>query len=297
MWGQTSSKSESIALAIVVPYQTDYLDESQSVRLGKKITELVSKSGLSASIGGSNMVIYPVFSIENEELVEGGMQNITIIYADISLFIKQLDNNIIFASVSKQIKGSGSNRQKAISDIITKFSATESKLIKFVEEGKGKIIAYYETNCSNLLAKADACSKKKEYEEAIAILMSIPDVVSCYPQALKKSEEVYIAYQNQRCNELLKQAETYYAEHAYMDALSVLSELEVFNTKCSQEAKTLTKNIEAKISAQEKKEWGFMVKQQNDEVALEKHRVNAIRDIAKSYYNQKINYNYTVVVK
>lgn len=296
-WGQTSSKGESIALAVVVPYQVDYLNESQSVRLEKKMMEMVTKSGLSASIGGSSIAIYPVFTIESEELVEGGMQNITIINADITFFIRQLDTDIVFASLSKQIKGSGNTRQKAINDIITKLSASDPKFTQFIEEGKRKIIAYYETNCTKLMAKAESCASKKEYEEAIAILMSIPDVVSCYPQALKKSEVVYVAYQNQRCNELLQQAEASYAEHSYMYALSILSELQTFDTKCSVSAKTLIRNIEAKISAQEKREWDFMVKQQNDEVALEKNRVNAIRDIAKSYYNRKVNYNYTVIVR
>ncbi|MDR1884507.1 MAG: hypothetical protein LBR26_17295 [Prevotella sp.] len=301
-WGQTKSET-MIALAVVTPHQTDHLDESQSVRLEKKIVELVSKSGLSASKGGSNVIIYPVFSIENEELVEGGMQNITVIQANISLFIKQFDNDIIFASVSKQIKGSGSSKQKAINDIITKISVNDVKFGQFIQEGKAKIIDYYETNCSTILAKAETCSKRKEHEEAIALLMSVPEAVSCYSEALKKADMVYQAYQNQRCNELLQQAQSLYGGHQYMDALSVLSELEVFSTQCSSDAKVLIKTIEGKISAQEKQEWDFKVKQYNDRLRFEEKQqnnkarltekwINAARNIAVSYYNRKVNYNY-----
>jgi fructose-1,6-bisphosphatase len=60
----------------------------------------------------------------------------------------------------------------------------------------------------------------------------------------------------------------------------------------------LAKTAETKVNAEEKKQWNFQMKQYNDEVSLEKQRINAIKDIAASYYkSQTSDVDYTLIVK
>jgi hypothetical protein len=81
-------------------------------KLESKIIQITTKAGLSASGYDQIFVIYPKFAIYETNVVEGGMQNITVVTADLSLFIKQVSNNLLFSSVSKSLRGSGRTKKK-----------------------------------------------------------------------------------------------------------------------------------------------------------------------------------------
>jgi len=70
---------------------------------------------------------------------------------DVSFVLQNLESDIIFASYNRQIRGSGSSRQNAINDAISKISVNDKKFSKFIEQGREKIFAYYETNCPKIL--------------------------------------------------------------------------------------------------------------------------------------------------
>lgn len=56
---------------------------------------------------------------------------------------------------------------------------------------------------------------------------------------------------------------------------------------CYGESKKLFSSIEAKITNEDQKRWNYLMKLQNDAVSLEKHRINAIRNIASEYYKSQ----------
>jgi hypothetical protein len=111
-----------------------------------------------------------------------------------------------------------------------------------------------------------------------------------------KSIIAYKAYQTQKCSELIQKAKTTLASNDFVGALDILADIDPSAT-CFKEAQTIAKTAEAKVTAEEKKQWDFQMKQYNDEVSLEKQRINAIKDIAVSYYKSQpttVSYNYIV---
>ena len=85
----------------------------------------------------------------------------------------------------------------------------------------------------------------------------------------------------------------------YVDVgtLNILSEIDPASP-CFKESQNLAKTVESKVNAEEKKQYDFQMKQYNDAVSLEKQRINAIKDIAVSYYkSQTTDINYTLIVK
>jgi hypothetical protein len=301
---QVGESAGNIAIAVAVPQQIDHLDASQRMRLGKKMFDLVTHSGMSATGEGAEVMMMPLFSIESEDLVEGGMKNLTVVTADVTFLIRQVETDKVFASVSRQIKGAGTDRQKAIGDAISKISPTDAALRKFIAEGREKITDYYSTSCKSIVAKAESCAKQLKYGQAIALLSSIPEAVTCFEHAQRKAQDIYVAYQNQRCEELLQQAQALYGGHFYVPALALLASFEQFNTRCSADAKALIRTIEGKISESEKREfdrekqaWEFVAKQQSDKTMLESQRISAIQEVATAYYKQKIEEHYTLIVK
>ena len=293
---QSSSDVGKIALSVIMPENVDGLDISQLSKMETKITQIVSSTGLAASGYNNNFVIYPKFAIYETNVVEGGMQNITVVTCELSLFIKQVDNNIIFSTVSKPLKGSGSNKTIAITNAISKVPTNDQKFKVFIETGKDKIIAYYESKCGDIITKSESLVKMQDYEQALGLLMTVPEEVSCYSKVQEKSIEAYKAYQSQKCIEQLQQAKTMLASNNYNEALNTLSSIDP-STPCFKESQTLMNDAASKVDVEEKKQWDFKMKKYNDNVALEKERINAIKDIAVAYYKSKpttVNYTYLV---
>jgi hypothetical protein len=287
-----------IALSVVMPDNIEGLRVSELSKLESKIIQITTKAGLSASGYNQNFVIYPKLAVYESSVVEGGMQNLTVVTVELSLYIKQVNNNLLFSSVSKQLKGVGKTAEIAITNAISQIPVSDRSFADFILEGKGKILRYYEQNCSDIEKKADAFIKMQQYDQALGLLMSVPEEVSgCYDRILNKSIDTYRAFQNQQCSEQLQQARTLIAGMYYDEALNVLSAIDP-STECFTEAEKMVKSIESKISAEYKKHWDMQVKIYNDAVALEKQRINAVKEIAVSYYrNQANTVNYLYIVR
>lgn len=297
LFAQTTNDIGKIALSVVMPENVDGLDNSQISKLQSKISQIVTVSGLGLFGYNNNFVLYPKFSIYESNNVEGGMQSITVINADLSLFIKQVDNNMIFSSINKPLKGSGSTKELAITNAISKIAINDADFKTFIETGKLKIVSYYETKCVDIIKKSDTYIKMQQYEQALGLLMSVPEEVSsCYDKIQSKAIETFKAYQTQRCSELIQKAKTTLASNDYIGALNILSYIDPSAT-CFNEAQNIAKSAEKKVNAEEKKQWDFQMKQYNDAVSLDKQRIQAIKEIAISYYKSQptsVTYNYIV---
>jgi hypothetical protein len=297
LFAQTTNDIGKIALSIVMPENIEGLNTSQLSKLETKITQIVVASGLAASGYNNNFVLYPKFAIYETNVVEGGMKNITVITSELSLFIKQVDNNMMFSTISKQLKGSGTSKDLAITNAISKISSNDPEFKSFIETGKTKIIKYYETKCEDIISKSDGFVKMQKFEQALGLLMSVPEEVSsCYYKIQEKSIVAYKVYQTQKCSELIQKAKTALASNDFVGALDILSDIDPSAT-CFKEAQSIAKSAEAKVNAEEKKQWDFQIKQYNDEVSLQKQRIDAIKDIAVSYYKSQpttVSYNYIV---
>ncbi len=293
---QSSADVGKIALSVVMPENVDGLDASQLSKLETKISQIVTASGLAASGYNNNFVIYPKFALYDVNVVEGGMQNIMVANCELSLFIKQVDNNVLFATISRQLKGSGNSKETAITNAISKIPVGDKEFKTFIEEGKGKIITYYESKCADIITKSESLVKMQKYDEALGLLMTVPAEVACYNKVQEKSIEAYKAYQNQKCAQQMQVAKTNLAARDNKGALDILAQIDP-STSCFKEAQSMINVAASKVDAEEKKQFDLKMRVYNDEVALEKQRVNAVRDIAVAYYKSQpttVHYNYIV---
>jgi hypothetical protein len=294
---QSSTDVGKLALSIVMPDNVEGMDISQLSKLQTKITQIVASTGLAASGYNNNFVIYPKFSIYETAVVESGMQDITIISCELTLFIKQIDNNVTFSTISKPLKGNGKSKNIAITNALSKININDLDYKSFIETGKGKIVQYYESKCQEIITKSESLVKMQDYEQALGLLMTVPEEVNCYGKVQEKSIEAYKAYQSQKCKVQLQEAKTYLASNNYNSALNVLSQIDP-STLCFKESQNLVNNAAAKIDAEDKKQWDLRMKIYDDGVTLQRERINAVKDIAVAYYKSKPStVNYTFLVR
>ena len=296
LWAQKSDELGNISLSVVTPENSEYLNGSHLSKLRNKVLKIASANGMSSTGFNSNFVMYPIFEIYDEELVEG-MENIIIISTEVTLVIKQVENNMIFSTFTLEIEGNGNDKREAIVNAISQIPTRSSVVKDFIAESKKKIIDYYESQCDNISKQAETASKMQDYEKAFAIIMSVPSEVSCSQELNAKAISIYKNYQNKICKENMLAANSNVSSADYDRALGILSNIDP-SSSCYGEAKTAIRNIESKVSAERRKEWELKLQQHNDAVSLQKERINAVKDIAVAYYKRnRTRHSYTYIVR
>jgi hypothetical protein len=287
---------KSVAIAVAVPKQVDNLDEGQLMRIGNITLDLATRSGISATVAGSPIVMMPVFTIAKEDVVETGMKNLIVIDADITFIIKNIESEVIYSSLNSRVRGSGASRQRAITEAISKIQVKSAELTKFIERGREKILDYYRNNCAAIMLQAETLAKTQQYEEAFALIASVPYVAACFSQSQTILEKYYPNYLKQNCNELLNKARTYYGVHDYVNSMAVLYDLKTFGTDCNSEVLKLITDVESKMTDDEQRTWDFIVQRDNNRTALAEKRLETLQVIAIAYYGRRMSDVYNVLI-
>jgi len=182
--------------------------------------------------------------IEEEEMTANGSMHIVvgtvqIITADI------VSKNRFDVFTIENIKGAGKTRmlaEKMIAKNLKKrLDSDEFKV--FIEASKNKIIDYYTQNCEMILNDSKSMAEMKNFDEAIANALSIPDVVGeCYSKGQKLAVEINTAKFEFECETKIANAKNAIASNDYESAASNLQGIDP-TVSCYAEAELLQREI------------------------------------------------------
>lgn len=290
--GQNQEELNKINLAIVLP-EDDEVDAKSVERLNYKITQVLTENNIMSGLNNS-FIIYPIINITNKLITETGLYNLITYEIQLDFHIKNLESNTVFSTFTKEITGTGKTEKEAIGNAIGKLNPKDENFKKFITKGKENIINYYSAQCKQIIQKADKIALMGDYEQALALLISIPSEVECYQQAIQNATVIYSKYKSKECNAQILEAKSYFAQGDKYTAAEVLASINP-ESSCKAESHQLLKQIENKLNEEEKREWNFKVKQHTDNVQLMNARINAIKEISKAYYKKNpITYNYII---
>ena len=160
------------------------------------------------------------------------------------------------------------------------------QVAKFIEDGKQKIIAYYDHEGEALIKKAQFLAKKKEYEEALWIISLIPQQSKHYDAALAAGQEIYQMQLDNECNIYLAAARQAWAAEQNAKGAAAAGEylMNILpDAGCYDEAMELYREIKGKVLD----DWKFEMKKYQDGVDLEKQRIDAMRQVGVAYGNHQ----------
>ncbi len=296
-YSQTQEDLGKIQLSVsFTEAQTERFEQDVLLKTESKLTQLLADYGIAATNYNNGLLLQPNIIINSQDVVEGGMQNINVITMTLQLVIRQDQTDIIFSSYSKTLKGTGRNTALAISNALNTLSAGDPSLVAFLNKGTDKVLKYYESNCNQIISKSANLDKSGKYAESLALLASIPDAARCYNTAQSKSLEIFSNLQRKECSAFISDAKMFIAQKDYSSAFEVLSRVGSVSP-CAAESSLLVKNIENRITAEEKKQWDLQMNMRKDYVALEKQRISAIKDIAVSFYNSQKRPGNVIIVR
>ncbi len=201
---------------------------------------------------------------------------------EINFYIADAYNQVVFSTASATLKGLGETESKCYMNALKQIKLNTPKMKQFVEEGKKKIIDYYNTQAEKMMKQALALSKMKEYEKALWIISTIPSECDKYNDAIKVGLDIYQEYVDHLCNVSLAQARAAWMAEQNSTGAEAAGEFLgkiLPDAKCYGEAMELYKEIKGKVLD----DWKFEMKMYQDGVDLEFARIEAMRDVGVAF--------------
>jgi hypothetical protein len=190
-------------------------------------------------------------------------------------------NGTKFSSIYFESKGVGTTETKAYISALKQINPRDEKFKNFVEEGKQKIISYYNSKCDFIISEANQLNSQEKYHEAILQLSSVPEVCKeCYEKCMIAVAPIYQAKIDKDCKTMLQNAKnTWSSSPDKYGAEKILHYVNNMNpnSSCYPELNTLIEEIKAEMISLNERDWEFEMTKYQDRMEIEKkQQQNAI---------------------
>ncbi len=285
-----------IAIDAVVPSEAGIKGSAQQM-LQNKMMQVATNNGL-GSVAGSQFVMVPMISIISKDVTPTAPPMVAL-NMDLSLYIIDLDSRAIFSQTTISLKGVGKTDEAAYTQALRNVNPRHGQFRGFIEKGKEKIVEYYNSKCDVILSTAKALAGQKKYEEALFTLMSVPDISrECFDMSMNLALDIYQEYADHKCNEYLSAARAAWAGKELSKVEENLGKITP-DMACYPEASALIDQITVAVEAEGGQSWNFKMKKYDDSVDIQKLKIEAGRDVAKSwaYWGASQNFDWSWLYK
>ena len=262
-----------LILNTYVPEQVEGLPQQAKSILANKLSQITTNYGLGGTTLNPRFVLMCNLALLSKDIVAGPPQMV-VQNIELTLFIADAVENKKFANVSFTLKGVGTNEAKAYIDAISKMNIKNPELKDFIEEGKSKIVNYYNTQCDFIIKDAISLSKRGEYDAAMLKLVMVPDVCEkCYVTCMDTLQSIYQKKIDKECLVIMRDAKTAWMANQNSEGAErvaeIINSISPFST-CEPDAGLLMQQIQNKLKEDEKRKWQFKIAKYNDALNLKK---------------------------
>lgn len=284
LFGQPpSANAGRLTLTLRLPDPVAGLDDSQRDKLQTVLTELLTQNGLVAGSLPGSLVLSPSLRLVNEQAVNPGLQTLTVIESELSLTIRQADNNTLFSTVTKRLRGSGRTRDLALNNLLSQVSADDPALTTFLINGKQKAITYYNQECPAILNRAAQLVRINQFAAAFGLLLSVPEGTDCYERVQSQTATTFKQYQQQTCRQLLQQARARLAIRDFAGGLAMVEQIDP-QSPCAAETRQIIEQATRETSGDNQRRWDVLKTAFVDYRDLEYYRLRIMSELAVGYY-------------
>ena len=232
-----------IVLNSYVSPQVEGLPSSAKRMLSNKLSQVASKNGMGGSCLNPKFIITPNITVLTKDLTPTAPP-MTALTLEITFYIGDGVEGTLFANNSIEVKGVGTNETKAYISALKQIKPAHPDLKNLIEEGKTKIIEYYNSKCDFIQKEASAKADKKEYDEAISGLLAVPEVCKdCYMACQDLTSEIYKMKMENECKENIQKAIVAKTNNEWDEAATLLTTI-LPDVSCFDDAQGLLEEIE-----------------------------------------------------
>lgn len=289
----TEANDCTVSFMVIPCNQSDEVPTPIVQKLSTKISRIMAQSeSASATYDYSQFFITGMFEHSYKDIISGAPTKY-ILNTTLTLVIGDGVGQKVLSTVSIDLKGAGTSLEKAYTMALQNLDLTNTKFKMFVEDGKDKIIKYYDTNYKSILMKAKSASKSRNFEEALMYTSSIPYCSIGYDEAYHLTLSIYQDYVDYEGQKLLTMANGEWAASPDVEGANRANEyISQIDPSASCYSKAIS--LQKKIASTCKENWDFEIKQKyRDKVETTRQRIAAAKAIGVAYGNhQQPTYNY-----
>ena len=256
----------------VSPLSDNAIPAEAAKVLENRLHQIIAANGIAVNgIDKKFAIAANVITISKD--VIGGMPTRISQKLEISIFVTDIVEKKEFGRVSLNAVGVGLNETKCYCMAFNTIKADNKQIVNMIDSAKDAIISYYRSNAQRLLKEAKSLADMGDYDEAIYLLSTIPNV--CEKEYNDCQDIIYDIYKRKINHEgeiLFMQAKAAWASspnaEGAQNAISYLNDISVLAT-CNKDVKALLVEITEKIKQDQKAEWEFQLKKYEDEKVRE----------------------------
>lgn len=275
----TQAQSDDLSRITVQAYVPSYasVPNEAAKLLQTKLSQIIMNNGIADNKYCVRFILTAKINVISKDIVAGPPQRISQ-KLEITLILGDIEANKVYSNITLQAIGIGTSLEKSYIAAIKNIRPNNVEITKFMEEGKNKIVTFYDTNCNLIIDEAKKLANMQNYDEAIYQLLSVPNVCKeCYDKCSLLASQVYNQKINAEGAYLLRQAQGAWTEQPNKEgaakAIEYLSAIN-FASSCRAQVNSLMNKITQKLVSDDKREWEFKVQQYQDKVEREKREWN-----------------------
>ena len=285
----------------IVPYVSDQIENiplSAKNNLQSKMAQVLTKNNIAGSTGyASQFIMAPNVSVLSKEVLASAPPKV-ILNLEVAFYIGDGVNGVKFGSSAINVKGVGTNENKAYLSAFKSININNLELTNLINQSKKRILKYYNDGCDFILKEADNLAKQNKFDQALHVLSSIPVVSKdCFNQAQDKIGDIYKQKINRDCSVLLNRATNAWNSvqdyESAKEASMYLNQIEP-NSNCYSKVLNLADSIKTGVKRNNDKNWEFLDKQIESITEIEKTQSETNKEIAIAYAKslpQNVVYN------
>jgi hypothetical protein len=188
---QISADDERIVIIPYIPEQVFDLSNTVSTNLYNKLTSAITRNGLSGEGAHNRFVMSALINIQQKD-VTATAPPMHVIEFDLTLYVGDGVDGVLFSSTNKRLKGVGRNETAAYVMALNNFEVTSKEVKELIEIGKVRIVQYYRDKCEIIIRESKTKASQDQFDEAIYALLEIPSVVTdCYQKAMDEAVRIH----------------------------------------------------------------------------------------------------------
>ncbi|NOY48649.1 MAG: hypothetical protein GXO84_10755 [Chlorobi bacterium] len=280
---QKDINNDGINLGAYIPEQIETIPSYARSMLQNKLNQIITKNGISDNGYNSRFIITPNITVLSKNITATAPPKVAL-NLEVTFYIGDGIAGKLFSSETVQIKGVGTNETKAYMAALRQIKPKNALIQDLISKGKERIIEYYNNNCDLITKQANTLASQNKFEEALAVMVSVPEVSTCFNKVESKINTLYIKAINAGCARKLNEAKSIWAANQNLDAANqagaILATIEPEAT-CFEEVKALYTNIAERIRTKEllDRDWEYKLRV----LDLKKTAINAARDVGVAY--------------
>ena len=287
------SKKMKIKLTPFVP-KFEGVQDSDIKLLKNRLNNAITKVGYGGEGSNPRFIVGPSVNILTQDITSTAPTKYAFTY-EINFMVVDIVSETVFNSYKQEFKGVGDSQEKAFISGARNLDLNTQSFMDFLVESEKKIFSYFEDNCSTLLAEAESEAGMRNYDQAFAILNSVPkESKECFKTIQSKKTEFFQLSLNSSCSELLSKMRAELGKFNDPSAAGfnpeAMNYYSMIDSKadCYADAQKEYKAYITKLKPEARRDWEQKMKEYNHQIAMVKADKEFSREEAKQAHDFKV---------